>query len=224
MISRVDDQLGRVLRAVSDTGADARTLKLFFTDHGEYLGDYGLVEKWPSGLDDCLLRNPLIVAGPDVAEGARCDAMVEMVDLLPTLAEVCGLTVAHTHFGKSFTPQLAGSAAPHKPAVFAEGGFTAAEEHLLETAGFPYDVKAGIQHEAPIYCGRAMSIRTPEWTYIHRLYEAPELYDRKTDPGETLNRAGEPGLAAVEQALRDQVLTWFMETSDVIPWQGDPRY
>jgi hypothetical protein len=42
---------------------------------GEYLGDFGLVEKWPSGLDDCLLRNPLIVAGPGIARNAapsRC--------------------------------------------------------------------------------------------------------------------------------------------------------
>ncbi|WP_417625389.1 sulfatase-like hydrolase/transferase, partial [Paremcibacter congregatus] len=60
MVSRVDSQLGRVMDAIAKTGAADNTVSAFFTDHGEYLGDFGLVEKWPSGLDDCLLRNPFI--------------------------------------------------------------------------------------------------------------------------------------------------------------------
>ena len=224
MISRVDSQLGRVLAAVEKAGAAERTLTLFFTDHGEYAGDFGLVEKWPSGLDECLLRNPLVVAGPGVAEGVTSEAMVEMLDLVPTLAEVCGLTLGHTQFGRSFTPQLRGEAAPHKAAAFSEGGFTAAEEPLLERAGFPYDIKAEIQHEDPVYCGRAMSVRTPDWTYIHRLYEAPELYSRRDDPTETRNLAGDAAYADIERGLKDQVMTWLFETSDVIPWEADPRF
>ena len=69
MVSRVDDQLGRVMAAIRASGLEDRMLTCFFTDHGEYLGDYGLVEKWPSGLDDPLVRNPLVIAGPGVAEG-----------------------------------------------------------------------------------------------------------------------------------------------------------
>ena len=64
MISRVDDQLGRVMAALERAGELDDTLVLYFTDHGEYLGDFGLVEKWPAGLDRCLLQNPLIAAGP----------------------------------------------------------------------------------------------------------------------------------------------------------------
>jgi arylsulfatase A-like enzyme len=224
MTSRVDAQLGRLLDTLDRTGADGRTLKLFYTDHGEYLGDYGLVEKWPSGMDDCLLRNPLVVAGPGVAEGRTSDALVEMLDLLPTLAELCGLETAHTHFGRSLAGQLANPGGPHKTAVYAEGGFSAAERHLLETSKFPYDLKAAIQHEDPVYAGRALSVRTDDWTYVHRLYEAPELYDRRRDPSELRNRAGEPDLAAVERDLRGQVLNWFLETGDVIPWTQDPRF
>ena len=224
MISRVDDQLGRVLAAVDRAGVSDRTLKMFFTDHGEYLGDFGLVEKWPSGLDDCLLHNPLVVSGPGVARGVSTEALVEMVDLVPTLAEICGLPLEHTQFGRSLCGQLSGAGGPHKDAVFAEGGFTADEEPLLERAGFPYDLKAGLQHEAPVYAGKAMSVRTADWTYILRLYEAPELYDRRNDPAETVNRAGDPALAVIEQALKDRLLTWMLETSDVIPWKPDPRF
>src|SRR5690606_17505604 len=101
MVSRVDDQLGRVLRAVDATGATDRTVTAFFTDHGEYLGDYGLVEKWPSGLHDCLLRNPLVLAGPGVPEGEEQDAPAELVDVFATLLELAGVEPAHTHFGRS---------------------------------------------------------------------------------------------------------------------------
>ena len=87
MVSRVDDQLGRLLGAVERIGATENTTVVTFTDHGEYLGDFGLVEKWPSGLDPCLLWNPLIVAGGGLPEGVTVDDPVEMVDLLPTLTE-----------------------------------------------------------------------------------------------------------------------------------------
>ncbi|HJW40848.1 MAG TPA: sulfatase-like hydrolase/transferase [Rhizomicrobium sp.] len=224
MTSRTDAQLGRLLQAVERAGCANRTLNLFFTDHGEYLGDFGLVEKWPSGLDDCLLRNPLIMTGPGIRAGAVSDALVEMVDLVPTLSEMCDLTLAHTQFGKSLTGLLRDPNTAHKDAAFSEGGFTAAEEHLLECGGFPYDLKGAIQHEAPIYVGKASAIRTADWTYIHRLYEGPELYDRHNDPGELRNLAGQAALALVERDLNNRLMTWMQETADVIPWAGDKRF
>jgi hypothetical protein len=58
---------------------------------------------------------------------------------------------------------------------------------------------------------------------VHRLYEADELYNRKTDPQETCNLAGQLAYADVERQLRDRMLDWLFETSDVIPWTPDPR-
>lgn len=223
MVSRVDDQLGRVLHAVERAGAGERTATAFFTDHGEYAGDFGLVEKWPAGLSDCLVRNPLVIAAPGRAEGGACDAPVELVDLLPTLLELADVESRHTHFGRSLVPLLDDPARPHRDAAFCEGGFTRAERHLLETAGFPYDLKAAIQHDDPDTAGRAAAIRTPEWTYVRRLYEGPELYEVRADPRELVNLAGRKEHAEVERDLRDRVLTWLLETSDVIPWEADPR-
>ncbi|MCB1260413.1 MAG: sulfatase-like hydrolase/transferase [Acidimicrobiales bacterium] len=64
MVSRVDHHLGRILEAVDRAGAEDRTAVLFFPDHGEYLGDHGLVEKWIAGLEPALVHNPLIVRAP----------------------------------------------------------------------------------------------------------------------------------------------------------------
>jgi arylsulfatase A-like enzyme len=224
MVSRVDDQFGRVLRALDRSGAADRTVTTFFTDHGEYLGDYGLVEKWPSGLHDCLLRNPLVMAGPGIEPGVR-DTFVELVDLLPTWAEAGEAEVRHTHFGRSLWPVLRDSGLPHRDAAFSEGGFLAADEHLLERSPStsPYFGKGELQHVEPESVGKAAAVRTERWCYVYRLYEGPELYDRAADPRELCNLAGRPEVAEVERSLRDRLLDWMVATSDVIPWTPDPR-
>ena len=223
MVSRVDDQLGRVLRALDRTGAADRTVTVFTTDHGEYLGDYGLIEKWPAGQHDCLLRNPLIIAAPDGRAGNLVESFVELVDLLPTLLELAEIEQQHTHFGRSLVPLLGDGALAHRGAAFSEGGFTLDEEPLLERAGFPYDLKSHIQHADPVCVGRVVTIRTEAWTYVHRLYERNELYDRRADPRELVNLAGRSEHAASETQLREQVLDWMIATADAIPWRADPR-
>jgi arylsulfatase A-like enzyme len=225
MVARVDDQLGRVLTALDRAGVADRTLTACFTDHGEYLGDYGLVEKWPSGLDDCLLRNPLVIAGPGVREGVVHDGFVELVDLLPTLCEVAETEPGHVQFGRSLVPVLSGgTTAPHRHASFSEGGFRIDEADQNElTAKHPYDVKTALLREEPELVGRAVAIRTTEWTYVHRTCESDELYDRAADPHELENVIERPDLVPVVDGLRTRVLDWLVETSDVIPLARDPR-
>lgn len=224
MVSRLDDQLGRVLRALDEAGVGERTVTVFHTDHGEYLGDFGLVEKWPSGLDDCLLRNPLVIAGPGVAEGGVHRGLVEMLDLPSTLCELVGTELAHPHFGRSLVPVLADPARPHRDRAFSEGGFRLDEAAQNEMPDHhPYLLKGALQQERPELVGRAVSVRTPEWTYVHRLLEPDELYDRRTDPHDTTNLAGDPAHAATVARLRVEVLDWLLATSDVIAPGRDPR-
>ncbi|HEX4776865.1 MAG TPA: sulfatase-like hydrolase/transferase [Acidimicrobiia bacterium] len=225
MVSRVDDQLGRLLVALDRAGVADRTVTFTYTDHGEYLGDFGLVEKWPSGLDDCLLRNPLLVAGPGVAEGAVHDGLVEMIDLVPTLCELAETEVGHVQFGRSLVPALRGHAErARRDVAFSEGGFRVDEETQNELrAEYPYDVKTAVVHDRPELVGRAIAMRTDDWTYVYRTCEDDELYDRRADPGERVNVAGTAANGETVRALRDRVLHWLVETSDVIPLARDPR-
>lgn len=226
MVSKVDDQFGRVQVALDRAGVADRTVTWFFTDHGEYLGDYGIVEKWPSGLDDCLVHNPLIVAGPGVAEGAVHDGLVEMIDLPATWCEQTGAAFSHAHFGRSLTAVLADPAgsAPHRDAAFSEGGMRLDEEPRNELpAPGHYALKGQLLHSRPELVGRAIAMRTAEWTYVYRLYEPDELYDRHADPHETTNLAADPDRAALVTDLRGRVLEWLVATSDVIPAARDPR-
>lgn len=224
MVSQLDEQFGRVVAAAERAGVLDRTVTVFHTDHGEYLGDFGMVEKWPSGLDECLLRNPLIVAGPGVAEGGVAGALVEMIDLPATLAELADVELTHRHFGQSFTTLLEQPSAPHRDRAFSEGGFRLDEADQNEQPDHhPYLLKGRLQQERPDLVGRAVAVRTPAWTYVYRLEEPDELYDRTTDPHETTNLAADPAHADHCRRLRDEILDWLLATSDVIPERRDPR-
>jgi arylsulfatase A-like enzyme len=81
-----------------------------------------------------------------------------------------------------------------------------------------------IQHERTELVGRVIAVRTTDWSYVERLYEGPELYDRRVDRRETVNLAGRPEVAGVERELRDQIFRWLFETTDIVPARRDPRF
>lgn len=223
MVSRTDDQLRRLMEAVDTAGHGETTAWIYGTDHGEYLGDYGLVEKWPSGLDPQLTQNPLIISVPGAAQGQVCDEMVEMVDLLPTLLELAETEASHTHFGKSLVPLLHDSNGSHRDMAVSEGGFRSGDRELLEVPGWIYEQKGRLQREQVELVGKATCVRTKSWSYVHRLYEQDELYDRSDDPYETTNLVDSIEHSDALEAMRRRLLDWYLDTSDVIPWEADPR-
>jgi arylsulfatase A-like enzyme len=231
MISRLDDQFGRIINKVDELGLWDDTVTMFFTDHGEYLGDHGLIEKWPSGLSESLVREPLLIAGGGLPAGVVYDEMTEMVDIVPTLLQMAGIDEHFPHCGKSWSEILAkggkdegGKAIVHKEYAFSEGGFLLSEEPLLEQAPYPYDIKAALQHQDTALVGKSVSARNKDWTYVYRLYEPPELYDRKKDPQELHNLADLPAYAALRAQMESDLLRWMVETSDFLPFQKDPRW
>jgi arylsulfatase A-like enzyme len=224
MISRLDDQFGRIITCLDDSNMWKDTVTMFFTDHGEYLGDHGLIEKWPSGLSDSLVHEPLIIGGAGLPSGKCSDVMSEMVDLVPTVFELCGIGEHFPHNGKSLIPVLMGEATTHKQFAFSEGGFLTSEEPLLEQSAYPYDIKSALQHEDTTIVGKSVALRDPTWTFIYRLYEPSELYHRHEDPHEMHNLAEKPELQALVKGFEREILKWMMEGSDFVPWTSDDRF
>ncbi len=183
-----------------------------------------MIEKWASGQHDCLLHNPLVAAIPGGSEGNAATALVELIDLVPTLLELADVEPGYTHFGRSLVHLSVDGSRPHREAAFSEGGFATHEEPLFESAGFPYDLKAAIQHEDPVSNGKVTTIRTRNWIYCHRLYEADELYDRAADPEQLVNLATRADLAETLTMLREKILDWMLATADVLPWRADRRF
>merc|ERR1719161_1453912 len=98
MVSYTDSLLGKLMDAVDHSVVGNNTAILAFSDHGDYAGDYGLVEKWPSGLEDVLTQVPLIARIPkvtDVNQGATWKEPVQLMDLMPTVMEAAGINVYH---------------------------------------------------------------------------------------------------------------------------------
>ncbi|MBT3539620.1 MAG: sulfatase-like hydrolase/transferase, partial [Opitutae bacterium] len=88
MVSLIDDQVGRILQALEESGQADDTLVVFMSDHGEMLGDHGIYFKGPH-FYDCQMRVPLIMRWPNggIVENHRVDGFVELVDLMPTFLE-----------------------------------------------------------------------------------------------------------------------------------------
>ena len=233
MAGVVDLLLGQLLDALEETGLAAGTALCFCSDHGDWAGDYGLVEKWPSGLDDTLTRVPFIVRAPGLARGHVVREPVELFDLVPTVLELASIPARHTHFARSLVPQLRGDAGDPGRAVFAEGGYDPREPHCFEgrpvgdradrTPAHIYYPKGKLQQDHPESVCRAVMVRTLTHKLIHRPLGVGELYDLEANPRELHNRYGEPGYAAVQRELEHRLLDWYVRTSDVTPFDEDPR-
>jgi choline-sulfatase len=109
MVSLIDDQVGRILDALEETGQSADTLVVFMSDHGEMLGDHGIYFKGPH-FYDCQMRVPLIMRWPNgqVLQNRQVHGFVELIDLMPTFLEAAGLEIPSAVQGKSLLPLLQG--------------------------------------------------------------------------------------------------------------------
>jgi arylsulfatase A-like enzyme len=137
MVSRMDDRLGRLLSAVDRTGQADNTVTMFFADHGEYLGDFGLIEKWPSAMHPCITRDPLVMAGGGLPQGQVYEGMVELVDVLPTVLDLVGIPAPHRHFGRSLLSALRDPHVEPRQYAFTEGASRSTRSRSWRTPPSP---------------------------------------------------------------------------------------
>ena len=111
MVTLIDDQVGRILRALEESGQAENTLVVFMSDHGEMLGDHGIYFKGPH-FYDCQLRIPLIMRWPagGIVSNRRVEGLIELVDLAPTFLAVANLEIPEQMQGRSILPLLRGAA------------------------------------------------------------------------------------------------------------------
>lgn len=232
MCARLDHQFGLLVKALREAGIYDDTAIFFFSDHGDFTGDYGLVEKTQNTFEDCLTRVPLIIKPPawNTVKPRISEAMVELVDVPATIEALTGITPAHTHFGRSLLPVLAGDTDDHRDVLFCEGGRLHGETHCMELESASSQIPEGLYwprvnlqtSEGPEHT-KAVMCRTKEFKYVRRLYESDELYDLRADPGELDNRIDDASLAGVLASLKERLLTFYLETCDVVPHDTDSR-
>ncbi len=184
----LDAQVGRVLAALGRLGLDKSTIVVFTSDHGYHLGEHGLWQKM--SLFEQSGRVPMLIAAPGAkGNGRTAAAPVELVDLYPTLADLCGLEAPPYLDGKSLRPVLDDVTATVKPAAYTQvthGNVT----------GF--------------------SARSERWHYIEWDHgrQGRQLYDTQADPQELRNLVGDPAQAQTVAEMRALVgKNWPAATS-----------
>ena len=232
MCSRVDDLTGMVLNALKEKGIYDDTAVFFFSDHGDYTGDYNIVEKVQNSFEDCLTNVPFIVKLPKGMQKRTgvSNELVELIDFYATAREVAGLEEQHTHFGKSLIPYMQKEEDNLREAVFCEGGFRKGEDHCKETGGQGtptperlYYPRQLLQVSDEMYNGKAIMCRTKDFKYVHRLYEQDELYDLQKDPFEVNNRIEDLTYQEKKFEMKEILLTHYIDTCDVVPFEKDTR-
>jgi len=186
-VSFIDAQVGRLLAGLEDLGLAKNTIVVLWSDHGWKLGEHnGWCKQTVYEIDT---RAPLMIRAPGAAaNGQKCRAMVEFVDIYPTLCELAGLSVPKSLQGKSLVPLLGDASASVKDAAFSQ---------------FPR------KHEDRDYMGYAM--RTDRYRYVEWLdavsgdVASRELYDHASDPDENENAAQRPEHATLMKRLSEQM-------------------
>jgi len=173
-ISFLDANVGRLLDALDRLKLTGNTIIVFWSDHGYLLGQHGQWMK--QSLFEGSARNPLLIAGPGVVKGKSSGRTVELVDIYPTLADLCALAGAPKNLaGRSLRPLLKNpNARWDKPAIT--------------------QVQRGGQNAFMGYSVRNERWRYTEWDEGKR---GVELYDEVKDPGETRNLANDPKSAKI---------------------------
>ena len=168
-ISFVDHQVGTVLDALEASPYADNTIILLWSDHGYHLGEKGIFKKVT--LWDRSTKVPMIVAGPGLPEGQVTHRVTQLLDVYPTLLDLCGLPVNPVNEGHSLRP-------------------------LIENPQTPWDHPAITNLRAANH-----SVVTSAYRYIQYADGSEELYDRQKDPAESTNLIGRPGVVATKSAL-----------------------
>jgi len=187
-ISFLDAQVGRVLDALEKQGLADDTIVVFMSDHGYHMGEHGLYQK--SSLFEGSARVPLVIAAPGRCRaGGVAAAPVSLVDLYPTLAELCEVRAPHNLQGQSLVPLL------EDPALEGRGWALTQVTRSAKRTGDSGTPRA--EARRPHFYGYSLRTRRYRYTEWDEGREGRELYDHDADPGELVNLADAPDQAPV---------------------------
>ncbi len=200
MVTLVDDEVGRILDALEETGEAERTIVVFTSDHGEMLGDHQLMLKGPF-MYECAVRVPLIIRWPGVSRpGTRVSELVQWVDLAPTFLQAAGCAAGPHLQGRSLAGLLDGSETQWRDWALSQ----------YRNSGHPYDPAVHVT-----------MLRHDRWKLVvhHGSPTTPrqrtgELYDLDADPSELTNQWDDPDHASVRMSLQELLIDVLVSTED----------
>lgn len=194
-VASIDDNVGRVLDWLDESGLADDTIVIYSSDQGFFLGEHGWYDK--RFMYEPSLRLPLIVRWPGVIEpGSRDDHLVQNLDLAQTFLEIAAVEAPSSMQGSSLVPLLAGQ----RPLDWRQSIF--------------YEYYEPMPHAVAAHRG----IRTKRWKLMHfHELDAWELFDLDADPAEMVNLAGSPATADIEGQLRGELTQLMVRYGRALP-------
>ncbi len=223
MLRLIDDQIKRFFDYLDANGLRENTIILILSDHGDFVGEYGLVRKGPE-LPEVLTRVPFVAVGPGVPRSSEPHpAYISLVDIMPTLCEIAGAEIPAGVQGRSLLPILTGQPYPEADfaSAYSEQGFGG----LHYTADDPYDPQEdGISAMVGFdelngwsQSGTMRMVRKGDWKLIMDMQGAGQLYNLADDPVELVNLYGKPECLAIQQELLADLVVWLLRVQDPLP-------
>lgn len=206
LIAQCDDQLGRLLDYLDETGRADSTMIVLTSDHGDYLGDHWMGEK--NLFHDPSAKVPLIIYDPsaeaDGTRGTTCDELVELIDTVPTFIDAAGGDARdfdHIVEGRSLMPFLHG----RHPADWRD--FVISE---YDYSVIPYGQRSGLKSRD---C-RVMMVATKRWKFMHdEGGTRPQLFDLLNDPDEFIDLGADPDYADILEQMYAYLNAWARRMS-----------
>ena len=185
MITEVDEQMGRVLQALKESGRADNTIVVFAADNGLACGQHGLMGK--QNLYDHSMRVPLVIGGPGIAKGKKVDSLCYLLDLFPTFCDLTGTKIPSSVEGRSLAPALTGKTVALRDSLFM------AYRHF----------QRGVRTE---------HWKLIEYNVDGK--RTTQLFDLQNDPWEKKNLAGDAAQAGRVRELRTLLKKWMRDTQD----------
>ncbi|MFC1734540.1 sulfatase [Candidatus Hydrogenedentota bacterium] len=226
MLRLIDDQVKRFIDFLDEEGIRDDTIIVFVADHGDFVGEYGLVRKGPE-MSECLMKIPLSFTGPGIVVGESAHpAYVSSVDIMPTLCEAVDVPLPSGVQGRSLWPLLTGGEYPmgEFESIYGEQGFGGL--HFVE-GDVPDPVAEGClspgtdcSYDCLNSCtlsGAMRMVRKGDWKLTYDMQGRGELFNLADDPAELNNLYGKEEVGAIQAELLAELLTWTLRSDDMLP-------
>ncbi len=225
MLRLIDDQLRRLDEGLNARGLYENTYVVFISDHGDFVGEYGLLRKGPE-LPQLLVNIPMIWRGPGIRKNVREKRFANIVDILPTFCDILGVKTPVGVQGKSILPLLTGENIPdgEYDIAYSESGFGGlrwtVEDSLspADEGACPHDYSAFDCLNTWTQCGKCRMIRYGD--YKLQLDDTGEgyLYNLSVDPLELNNLWGKPEYSEISLKMSSMLASEMMRHYDVLPY------
>lgn len=190
-VTMIDEKIGELLEALRAKGYLDDAVVFFFSDHGDCMGDHGLIQKW--AMYDAITRTPVIAWAPGrFPAGTKVEGLCQLFDLAPAILELAGSDVPESFEARSVLPALEGKTWSPRAHVFCEQ----AGDVNLTGAEFVTMVRSRT-HKLVHFKGEAYG----------------QLFDLERDPGEVRDLWDDPAHAHVRRELLDVLRDWLIESN-----------